>query len=290
MKNEKTAIAFKNAMYKAGKVLLPVAAALCFALFGVTFIYAVVLAAAWGSAMAFFLAAAIAFIAAGLGIFATTAAHRLINGIRKDETKPRDECSEAAPAAPTDKKEKVARFMLKNGGYIPLLIAVVCVVALAAMGGIDSENWVNERAEYCASVGYLAETDTRITAFQRDYYVLDDVNTPEDESEHVVITKISIDAAGRTAVIRYADTEGDVVTVETRILYENEYTTTVSDGNTLTVTHNPAPALTRPIDKMLAPMFEPSAAELQFVVTIPTAYKDGIAIEVVAGDLVYAQE
>ena len=290
MKNEKTAIAFKNAMYKAGKVLLPVAAALCFALFGVTFIYAVVLAAAWGSAMAFFLAAAIAFIAAGLGIFATTAAYRLINGIRKDETKPQDECSEAAPAAPTDKKEKVARFMLKNGGYIPLLIAVVCVVALAAMGGIDSENWVNERAEYCASLGYLAETDTRITAFQRDYYVLDDVSTPEDESEHIVITKIVVDAAGRTAVIRYADTEGDVVTVETRILYENEYTTTVSDGNTLTVTHNAAPALTRPIDKMLAPMFEPSAAELQFVVTIPTAYKDDIAIEVVAGDLVYAQE
>ena len=30
MKNEKTAIAFKNAMYKAGKVLLPVTAALCF--------------------------------------------------------------------------------------------------------------------------------------------------------------------------------------------------------------------------------------------------------------------
>lgn len=290
MKNEKTAIAFKNAMYKAGKVLLPVAAALCFALFGVTFIYAVVLAAAWGSAMAFFLAAAIAFIAAGLGIFATTAAYRLINGIRKDEAKPQDECSEAAPAAPTDKKEKVARFMLKNGGYIPLLVAVVCVVALAAMGGIDSENWVKERAEYCASLGYLAETDTRVTGFQRDYYVLDDDSTPEDESEHIVITKIVVDAEGRTAVIRYADTEGGVISVETRILYENEYTLSVEGGDALTITHNPAPALTRPIDKMLAPMFKPSSYEKQFVVTVPPTYRDCIEIKVTDGEVIYAKD
>lgn len=234
--------------------------------------------------MAFFLSAAISFIAAGLAVFATVAAYRLINGIPKEQPQPQEGTVENA-----DKKQIVARFLLRNGGYIPLALAVICVVAVAALGGIDSENWVKERAAYCASVGYLAETDTRLTGFQREYYVLDDENTPEDESELVVIDKLRIDADGRTAVIRYAETDGDRITVETRVRYENEYVMTVENG-ILAVTLTPAPELTRAIDKMLAPMFAPSAAEKQFIITVPPAYKDSITVETVAGETIFARE
>lgn len=282
MKNENAENNFKIFLRRAAKVLLPVAAALCYGVFGVTFIYAAVLAAAWKSALAFFLAAAIAFIAAGLAVFATVAACRLIGGTPEQQPEKDGVALSRAQAA--------QRFLLKNGGYIPLLIAVICVVAVAALGGIDSEKWVEERAAYCASVGYLAETETRTTAFQREYYVLDDENTEEDESRTVVITAIEIDAEGRTAVIRYADTEGDLITVETRILYENEYTIAVRDGNTLTVTHNAAPPLESVTDKMLAPMFKPSSYEKQFVVTVPPAYRDCIEIKVTDGEVIYAKD
>lgn len=284
MKNENALNSFRNFVKQAAKVLLPVAAAICYALFALTFIYAIVFAAAWKSAMAFFLSAAISFIAAGLAVFATVAAYRLINGIPKEQPQPQEGTVENA-----DKKQLVARFFLKNGGYIPLVLAVICVVAVAALGGIDSENWVKERAAYCASVGYLAETDTRLTGFQREYYVLDDENTPEDESELVVIDKLRIDADGRTAVIRYAETDGDRITVETRVRYENEYVMTVENG-ILAVTLTPAPELTRTIDKMLAPMFAPSAAEKQFIITVPPAYKDSITVETVAGETIFARE
>lgn len=282
MENEKAKNGFKSFLNKTAKVLLPVAAALCYGVFGVTFVYAAVLAAAWKSAMAFFLAAAIAFIAAGLAVFATVAACRLTG--RVPEEQPEKEGVSPSPA------QSAKRFLLKNGGYIPLVLAVICVVAVAALGGIDSESWVKERAAYCASVGYLAETQTRTAGFQREYYVLDDESTEEDESERVVITAIEIDAAGRTAVVRYADTDGDLITVETRILYENEYTIAVRDGNTLTVTHNAAPPIESVTDKMLAPMFKPSSYEKQFVVTVPPAYRDCIEIKVTDGEVIYAKD
>ena len=64
---------------------------------------------------------------------------------------------------------------------------------------------------------------------------------------------------------------------------------TVENG-ILTVTLTPAPELTRAIDKMLAPMFAPSAAEKQFIITVPPAYKDSITVETVAGETIFARE
>ena len=102
---EKAASLFKAA----AKILCPAAAALLYAVFLLTFVYAAVIAAAWQSAPAFFLVGFVSMAALGLAVFATSASVRLIS---------QRNASERAEGDAPSKKQNVLSFLAKNGGYL----------------------------------------------------------------------------------------------------------------------------------------------------------------------------
>lgn len=251
---EKAASLFKAA----AKILCPAAAALLYAVFLLTFVYAAVIAAAWQSAPAFFLVGFVSMAALGLAVFATSASVRLI---------PQGKASERAEGDAPSKKQKVLSFLAKNGGYIPLVVAIIFAVAVAASGGLDSSTWREESAAYYASFGYLAEPESRPVE-----YLAED------------ITGITVDAEGCSVVPRRSDAK--TVTVTTVVRYESRYEFSLGEDGVLTVGTEPFPELTRPRDKMLAFLFSPSAAEMQIVIDLP----EDTPVTVIAGETVIAAE
>ena len=252
---EKAASLFKAA----AKILCPAAAALLYAVFLLTFVYAAVIAAAWQSAPAFFLVGFVSMAALGLAVFATSASVRLIS---------QRNASERAEGDTPSKKQKVLSFLAKNGGYIPLAVAIIFAVAVAASGGLDSSTWREESAAYYASFGYLAEPESRPVE-----YLAED------------ITGITVDAEGCSVVLRRSE-NAETVTVTTVVRYESRYEFSLGEDGVLTVGTVPFPELTRPRDKMLAFLFSPTAAEMQIVIDLP----EDTPVTVIAGETVIAAE
>lgn len=163
---------------------------------------------------------------------------------------------------------------LQNIGYGILLLAVVCVVVSAALGSLDSDNWVEARRAYMESHGYYAESAPVKLGF-----------SPNE------VTEINVYAPDRKVVVVYDSSFSEIV-LEYYELYSGEYSVSKSavsqDIYVLNITRISEPAHDDPIDVMLDLCFQPNSIEEQVLITIPAAYRDKITIN--GDNIIYAKD
>lgn len=297
-------------LYALPAALIALLALAMAALCAVALCYAVAIQIAWDSVMAFFILFGLSFIGAGLcaisvaGFFTymrrvwydrwpQSPGARLfvradegvkpVGGNTADE-KSGDEAESDAESGQTTLKNaknksssvifKPKFLTLQNVGYGMLLIAVVFVVVSAALGSLNSDNWIEARRGYLEEHGYYADSMPIRLEF-----------SPNEVSE------INISVNDRKTVVVY-DSSVSRIVLEYYELYSGEYsisTTEVEqDIDILNITRMPEPAHDDPIDKMLDLCFQPNRIEEQVVITIPAAYRDSIKVN--GENIIYAKD
>lgn len=271
---------FVCALPLAGLALLVL---LSFALFGISFSYAVAIMTAWGSEMVFFLLFGVSFIGVAACIGSCLGFLGYLNKVYYDRyptaayTAMKQHAAEREASASHVEKKKIAT--PQNAAYTLLVVAVIFIVVSAGLGCLQQENWLAAKTPYMISKGYLPDCEERTLTTL--------INTDDPGNPHLTITAYVDD---RPVVVRYEATNKTEVEIKLYYLYENNYTVAMSteSSETRIRLNNDAPAITEPLDKMLGFLFTPTKAEKQIIITVPLAYKDNVKI--VADNVIYAKD
>ncbi len=276
MDKEKAATTSKQilcALPLAGLALLALA---LFALWGLSFCYAIAIMLAWNSVMIFFLLLGLSFLGAGFCVFACIGFYNYLFKIYFDRyPNPKFVKEKKVETEGKSHVEKKKFLTVQNVAYGVLALAVIFVIVASSLGCLDKDNWIKDKTPYAQSLGYLPDTSERTSEF-----------SISDLSDSNNILTIKVFAEDRPVVVRYEANNTERVEITAYFLYENNYLFSTSNGQ-VRVSLKTAPPLTRPLDKMLAFMFTPARAEKQIIITVPLAYKDNVVIE--ADKIVYAK-
>ncbi|MEG1662604.1 MAG: hypothetical protein RR338_01345 [Clostridia bacterium] len=256
------------------------------------FVYAIVLAVAWKSAMAFCMLFGASTLALGFFIVSADTFNRLVKTYRQKYGK--SEANDGkTPSVKAEKKPKSQKIVTVKGKKIDikkfvtafniacvfLVSGTIFVASSALLHGIEREQWVLASASYMAENGYYSHATTLDISFAA-------------QTQNTVINKIEIDLKVKNAVVIYVADNTDTIRVTGYKKYKEQMSfSKVANGNdtvvsvgttnlghTLNIVETPSPMLNRSIDKMLFFMFDENEAEKQLRIYIPQALKDSVEI------------
>lgn len=276
----------ENTALKKFLLALPLAglaflALVAFGIWGVALSYAVALAVAWDSAMAFFVFFGLSVLSAGFTMLVCVAFRNYLTKIYLDryprvkkETAPETHAAAESSSQTADTGSRIIKKKLltpQNVGYALLVVAVILVIVAAALGCLDAKNWVTAREPYMTSKGYFAQSEPCEVSFP--------------VSDYNLVSRVVIEIEDRTVVVKYADV--NEISVSCYFFYEDEYVFSRSDS-TLKIVRTDAPVADSALDEMLGIVFTPNKIERQVIVTMPLAYKDKITV-VSENKIIYAK-
>ncbi len=236
-------------------VLITLFAAVFFGGAMLLFIYAIVLTAAFESAMVFFFLLACSALAMGIGIF-------LIIGFftYKDYYMKRQSDKPYAKLKGSKTYRAVA-----VAGYALLITGVITTVIAAALGAMDKDKWVVASADYYHENGYFETSQLRDVEYSN--------------VKNIEQINISLDTKNAVVIYESVPQSAEAVRLRAYLSYENQVKFHYDkDTKTLSVTETPSPKLQRPMESMLFFLFSENEAERQIRIFVPEAYRNKITV------------
>lgn len=266
-------------------VLIVALMAVCFLGGAVLFIYSVVTAVAFHSAMISLLLVGAGLILIGCGVALISAFKKYyafydlkMGWVYPDRPSPAEKAPAKDATSTSFKKPLKAYFSLSTISIVALAIGSLFTIISAALGCVDRANWVAAIGSYKEDRGYYS--DVRHLVPQ---YFVEDIATHDS-----TLSTVDISLLSKQAVIIYFDLddpehEQGYVYVNAYSSYENQIVFSISaDKSTLKIVESPAPDYERTaIDKMLffvGDILRSVPGERQISIYIPSNFKDDVSI------------
>ncbi len=263
----------KNAKYYIPLVLLIILIVVAFGGATLLFMYAIISAIAFKSAMVGLLlfSASFLLIALGLGcivLFNNKVRYARLLGKISNKDKNTNN--------PPQKKGFKEYLTLSNVTFLILTFGVVLNIISAFLGCTDKATWVNTVADFKEDNGYFSKTQHPITQYP--------IHTLDSD-----IYRINFDLQDKIGVVVYRDDSehADELVIETFTQYSMHVVISNSDG-IITIDDNHSPKKDNALNDMMFFVFSDSSIERQVIVYIPSAYEDDI--EIVGENIIFVHE
>lgn len=255
-----------------------------FALSLTAFIYAVVVAIAFQSPMAFLVFFAGVFICLGLGILNVKLFINYIKYYAKSTGKSLKEKPKTKKVSDYKKY-----FTMTNICIFFLLIGSVCAIISAFLGSIHRENWVEAKSSYMIEKGFYEDIEQYSLNFPYTSLAKTSIKTDENGTEYTTYDDINIKIkVNNKRVILIYDEPSDMLNVKGYQSFKNQILCIpYYNEGLLTITETSQPKHDEAIDKMLWFLFAENDYESQVQLYIPINYKHSVHIE---GDFVIAKK